>query len=165
MLLDETIDGMRAKAPPSHRLVAKTIDFGLAYLLAMIHSPVALILAAVYLLTADAYGLGQSLGKRLLRLRVIHPETGWPCSLRGALLRNGLLVLPFLGLQLGVFMAILSAIGGIFIAAYEISLLFKDPYGVRVGDILATTEVIKLEAPIAPPLEVEPKTRQQPLPA
>lgn len=151
MLLDETIDGMRAKAPPSHRIVAKIIDFSFALLITRFDSIIAVILAGLYLLTADTYGLGQSMGKKLMRLRTIHPETGWPCHLKGTVLRNSILVAPFIGLHFGLVFAILSVIGGLFIAIYEVQLLFRDPYGVRIGDILGGTEVIKIEATATAP--------------
>lgn len=149
---DETIDGQRARAPYSHRIVAKLIDLSLAILVAQLKWPIAIAVGVGYLLIADTFGLGQSAGKRLLRLRVIHPQSGQPCGLRGAVLRNLLLVIPFACLHLGLLLQIVGLVAGLFIAGYEVVLLVRDPYGVRIGDILGSTEVIKLDADIREPV-------------
>lgn len=146
MLDETTLLDERARAPESYRIAAKSIDLGVALLLLQIDSVVATGLGIGYWLIGDAFGFGQSLGKKLLRLRTIHPETYEPCSLQGAALRNAHLALPLVFLQFSLFFQIIGILIGLFAAAYEIQLLYRDEYGVRLGDILAETEVIRLDA-------------------
>lgn len=163
---DLTIDGLRARAPASHRVAAKAIDAGAALLLIYQDNIIGSALALLYILLGDTFGLGQSLGKKLMRLRVIHPETGLPCSMRGSVMRNLLIALPLLLLQMALLLKFLGIIIGVSYVAYEIQLLYTDAYGVRFGDAIANTEVIKLDAPISDYLRSPPsmaQVTQQPL--
>ena len=146
MLDESTILDERARASEPYRIAAKCIDLGVALLFIGLDNTVGVVLGIGYWLIGDAFGWGQSLGKKLLRLRVIHPETFEPCSLQGAALRNAHLALPLVFLQFSLFFQIIGVLLGLFAAAYEIQLLFRDQYGVRLGDILAETEVIRMDS-------------------
>ena len=50
--------------------------------------------AAIYLLLRDGFFQGQSVGKRLFGLRVVHAATQQPCSFGRSCVRNVLWVIP-----------------------------------------------------------------------
>ncbi|WP_047518076.1 RDD family protein [Methylophilus sp. Q8] len=74
----------------------------------------------LYFLLSDALPNGQSVGKRLLNIRVIHKETKLPCSLFQSFLRNATFPLGILDWAL------------IFFGAHR-----------RLGDVIASTIVVK----------------------
>lgn len=74
----------------------------------------------LYFLLSDALPNGQSIGKRLLNIRVIHKETMRPCSLFQSFLRN-------VTFPLGIFDWVL-----IFFGSHR-----------RLGDFIASTIVVK----------------------
>ena len=75
---------------------------------------------AAYMLMRDALPGGQSLGKRLLRIAVVHKDSGRPCSIGRSMTRN-------------VTMMTLGYVDTIFIAGRTRR---------RIGDYLARTRVI-----------------------
>lgn len=121
-------------APRSLRLVAKLIDVvgGLVFLAAInyplfvytpkaVYDPVGMISIALYFgyfLFKDAWG-GQSLGKRIVRIKVIEKLSGQPCTAPKSFLRN------FFG-ALGIF-------DWVFIFGEK---------RMRLGDIAADTSVV-----------------------
>jgi hypothetical protein len=79
-----------------------------------------------YLLLRDAVS-GRSFGKFVCGLVVIDLATGRPCSFRAAVRRNALHVLP----------------GANVVAAFlETATIVRDPYGMRLGDRFALTQVV-----------------------
>ena len=90
-------------------------------------SPLFLVIGAGYLLLRDSMR-GQSLGKLLLGLVVISPETGRPCTLKGSVWRNVLFLIPG------------ANVVAIFLEAITV---VRDPQGQRLGDKLAQTQVIE----------------------
>lgn len=76
----------------------------------------------VYLLVCDGLPGGQSLGKRVVRIQVVHAETGEPCGYGRSLLRNVSL--------------------GLFSPLDELTLLGSQRR--RLGDFLASTRVVQL---------------------
>ena len=84
---------------------------------------------AIYLLLRDALFIpGQSIGKFLFGLRVIHLGHGRPCSRLQSAQRNFILVVPGLNAVAAVLETIAVA---------------RDPQGQRLGDMLANTQVIE----------------------
>lgn len=134
------------KADYTHRLLAKFIDFLIAVTLSRILpyyvGPLA---AATYFLIAD--GLpprGQSLGKRLIGLRVVvKPNVAdpAPCSWKQSMLRNLPFALCCFGTVFG-FLGLLIFIAGLILIAFETYFVFSDDQGIRVGDIFANTKVL-----------------------
>jgi uncharacterized RDD family membrane protein YckC len=90
-------------ASPPQRFMGQFLDALVAYAmifaaLALDSSPlfiVAWAFAILYILLADGLPGGQSLGKKLLRMRVIDEKSGRACTFGGSFLRN--LMLAFLG--------------------------------------------------------------------
>ena len=81
--------------------------------------------ATVYFLFSDGLPNGQSFGKKLINIQVIHKETNEPCSMLQSFLRN--ITFP-LGIMDWVF---------IFFGSHR-----------RIGDFLAGTVVIKNAKPV-----------------
>ena len=120
-----------AKADVTRRLHAATID---AFLIATCcysswnsRSVLFLVAAAAYLLFRDGIR-GQSVGKFFLGLVVINLQTGRPSTFTGSVRRNLLLLLPG------------ANVVAVFLEAVTV---VRDPYGQRLGDRLAHTQVVE----------------------
>jgi len=121
-------------AHPGKRFQGQFIDGFIAYLLGaiafyLLHTVigkhisilVAITIGVAYFLFSDALPNGQSIGKKLLRIRVVNQETLLPCSLAQSFLRN--ITFP-LGILDWVF---------IFFGSHR-----------RLGDFIASTIVVKM---------------------
>src|SRR4030066_1052156 len=75
------------KAGILNRFVARVIDLIIAAALSMLLYPVGFFAGLTYLLIADGFFDGRSLGKKLIKLRTIK-EGGGMCAYRDSLLRN-----------------------------------------------------------------------------
>src|SRR3954463_1230990 len=75
-----------------NRVVSKLIDLAIVLLLVGFLYPVGPLLGFLYSLCADGISVGglqgQSIGKKLLKLQVIHTPTRRPASIRDSVLRN-----------------------------------------------------------------------------
>jgi len=121
-------------AHPGKRFQGQFIDGLIAYILGVIafyllHTIigkeasflVAVIIALTYFLFSDALPNGQSIGKKLLKIKVVNKETMQPCSLVQSLLRN-------ITFPLGIFDWVF-----IFFGSHR-----------RLGDFMASTIVVKM---------------------
>ncbi len=129
------------------RLLAKFIDFLLVGALFTFPSFIGPLAAITYIVISDGFKGGQSIGKRIIGLRVISTRgAAAPCDFKQSIIRNGmfggLIVLyfilgpiPYAG-KLIVFLAWAAAIGA------EIMLIYSDESGARFGDRLADTLVV-----------------------
>lgn len=125
------------------RLVARLADLLVAALFASFIPVVGSILALVYLLLADGLPNGQSPGKRLLGVRVVHVPSRQPATVRQSIVRNLPIAIAF-GLALSPWLALLA----VPIALFEAHMLQSDPLGVRIGDVFADTQVIDTKIPL-----------------
>ncbi|MBI5633062.1 MAG: RDD family protein [Nitrospirae bacterium] len=92
-----------------------------------------------YLLLGDGLFDGRSLGKKLIRLRVVSMDAMKPCTFRESLLRNSTL-------GLGYILWLVPWIGWIVlpaIAAFEFILILGNRESRRLGDEIAGTTVIE----------------------
>ena len=122
-----------------NRAVSRGIDLVIALAVAEALPRAGWFAAVLYILVADGVAGGQSLGKKLLGLRVIGAD-GEPCGLKDSIMRNlmfGLGILfwtllhPILGWPL-----LAAAIG------VEFLVLIGSDKGRRLGDELAGTTVV-----------------------
>ena len=120
------------------RVVARGIDIVLALSIAEALPKAGWLAGLVYILICDGLFDGRSLGKRLIRLKVLS-ENGGPCSVKGSVLRNGTLGAGFLLWKL-------PYIGWVFLCvvlALESVVLLGSPDGMRIGDEMAKTQVVE----------------------
>ena len=137
------------KADVLERFLAKFIDFlvmGAFFAFPTFIGPLA---GITYILISDGLKGGQSLGKRVVGLKVVSAETREICGLRPSVIRNSPFALlmvfwfivgwiPYLGKALFL-AATLLVIG------FEMVLVYTDERGARLGDRIAETVVIGRE--------------------
>ena len=138
---------MNAKDIKTNRLVAKGIDFfiSLFILLSLIYfgaHTLGLFASVAYLLISDGFFEGQSIGKKLVGLKVVafRGDEVSKCNFKGSVIRNSLLI-PFLFSQLFL-VGIILFILGLLIIAIETYFTYSDERGRRIGDVLAGTLVM-----------------------
>jgi uncharacterized RDD family membrane protein YckC len=153
------------KADLTLRGLARLADFTLAFAVANL-SPVGPILAAFYLLVADALMSGQSIGKRIFGVRTVVVPTRTSAGWRESALRNApfALVALFGGVPL---LWLVFVIAGVPIVAFEAYMVWSDRLGVRIGDIFADTQVVdgKVLAKEAEPVRPFPVVQAPPGPS
>lgn len=131
------------KATFLERASAKFIDMAFALILASLLSPIGPLTGLVYILIADGLMEGRSIGKLLVGIKVLDQDTGKPCSIHKSVLRNipfGFAVLMFIVPVIGLFLFIILGLAAIGAETY---FLYTDLNGMRIGDTLADTVVIK----------------------
>ncbi|MBI5560667.1 MAG: RDD family protein [Deltaproteobacteria bacterium] len=136
-----------AKAEPIERYAAKAIDFLIVGALMETFRYVGPFAGIIYLLAADGMK-GQSPGKRIMGLKTISLlREGGECDFRESALRNGifsLLIVAYLILgwipYVGKF---LVAVVGAAVVLIEALVVYNDEKGIRAGDRLARTMVVK----------------------
>jgi uncharacterized RDD family membrane protein YckC len=121
------------------RAAAKIIDFILIAAVIEIIPRAGYFAGLAYLLLGDGFFDGRSVGKKLIRLRVVSTVTNGPCTFRDSILRNSTLAV-------GYILWIIPWIGWIFIlltAALEFILILGSRDGKRLGDEFAKTVVLE----------------------
>ncbi|MDA8242372.1 MAG: RDD family protein [Nitrospiraceae bacterium] len=121
------------------RTAAKIVDFILIAAVIEIIPRAGFYAGLMYLLLGDGFFDGRSVGKKLLRLKVLSAETGGPCSFKDSILRNctfgvgyALWIVPFIG---WIFIVMVSVV--------EFLLVLGSKDGMRLGDEIAKTVVIE----------------------
>lgn len=122
---------------------ARAIDVAIAYGIYRACGPAGAVMVILYLVFADGFLQGQSPGKKIFGVKVMHVPTQSAARNRDSVLRNapfGLIML--LGMMpdplgLGAFLGGLIVIGGI-----EAIRVLRDPLGQRLGDAWAQTQVV-----------------------
>jgi uncharacterized RDD family membrane protein YckC len=125
------------------RLGARLVDVFVAWGLFVVCGAAGSVVALLFLLLADGMLQGQSVGKRIFGVKVMHLPTRSAARHRDSTLRNAPLALivllgmmpPPLGAVVGV--ASLLVIGGV-----EGWRVWRDPLGWRLGDTWAQTQVV-----------------------
>ncbi|HZI08602.1 MAG TPA: RDD family protein [Archangium sp.] len=140
---DEQLGSPYPKASLWMRLGARIVDVAVAWGLCVVCGAAGEVVALLFLLLADGMLQGQSVGKRIFGVKVMHLPTRSAARHRDSTLRNAPLALivvlgmmpPPLGLVAGL--AGLVVIGGV-----EALRVVKDPLGWRLGDTWAQTQVV-----------------------
>lgn len=130
------------KAELLPRLLARLFDLMVCgALIALMHRAGAAA-AAVYLLLGDALFRGQSLGKRMLGIRVVHVPTRKGAGARQSALRNfPMALLGLLAMGPAAQWKLLAAFS-LALLGYEAVRVLIHPLGLRIGDELAKTQVV-----------------------
>jgi uncharacterized RDD family membrane protein YckC len=120
---------------------ARLVDVLIALALYRVTGPAGIVIALLYVLFADGMLQGQSPGKKLFGVKVVFLPTRQGARNRDSVLRNApfglviiLAMMPDLGFK--AFIAGVAVIGGI-----EAFKCWKDPLGIRLGDLWANTQV------------------------
>lgn len=131
-----------------NRVIAKLMDLFLVIILGMvIPRPLGPLLGFGYSLIADGIRLGtfrgQSVGKKLMGLRVVQVQTRKPATLRDSILRNS-------PVGVATFFAIIPLWGWLILVLIGLPLMIMEIYlmatvetGHRLGDVMGDTEVVE----------------------
>lgn len=142
------LDTPYIKADVMERYLARVIDFIIAGAIYGFLRGVGPIAAITYILIADALFQGQSPGKRIVGMKVIsldREDAG--CDFKESILRNAILALvlvaylligwiPYLGI-------VVVVVAGVVVFFTEAAIVYNDRKGIRFGDRIARTMVVK----------------------
>ena len=133
-----------------NRIVAKTIDILIVFLLAAILPyPVGPLFGFAYSLLADGIQMGtlegQSLGKKLLKLQVVNMIQKRPADFRDSALRNTPVGVATFFALIPVWGWLIMFLVGVPLMVMETFLMFSLGTGHRLGDVMADTEVIEIK--------------------
>jgi uncharacterized RDD family membrane protein YckC len=121
------------------RTVAKILDFIIIAAAVEMVPKAGFFAGLAYLLIGDGLFEGESLGKKLIGLRVVSVDTNIPCTFRDSILRNSIFGIGFLFYKMPWFGWILTAV----ISIVEFIILLGSREGMRFGDEVAKTVVIE----------------------
>lgn len=132
-----------------NRVVAKLIDLAIVGVLALIVIyPLGPLLGFIYSILADGLPIGalkgQSVGKKLMHLRVVHTKRKAYASLRDSALRNAPVGVATFFALIPIWGWLILGLVGIPLMAMEVYLMLSVESGHRLGDVLADTEVVSL---------------------
>lgn len=134
------------KAEVSKRITAGLIDAGVFIVLYLIirfwiflPDYWAFLIASVYILLRDALFQGQSIGKRIIRLKVVNRETQKVATYRDSIKRNVIFFIP----NLLRFIPALGGLLGLAVLILEGYFISSDEKGFRWGDNFAKTQVVE----------------------
>lgn len=129
------------KAELLQRVLARLLDLIVCGTLAALLKQPGAIAGAIYLLLADGMFKGQSLGKRLLGIKVVRLATRREASYKESALRNvPMALVGVLSLALPGWRSLAGA--SALVLGYEAYRVITDPLGIRLGDALAGTQVV-----------------------
>ncbi len=130
------------KAELLPRVLARLFDLMVCGGMIALSRQAGAIVGAVYLLIADALFRGQSPGKKLLGLKVIHLPTQRPVGARLSAVRNYPMALVGLLALDAPEGWVAMLVGSALVLGYETYRVVHDPLGIRQGDQLARTQVV-----------------------
>ncbi len=139
------------KADLTMRGLARLVDLALAFALTQAAHEVGSILGVLYLLLADGFVHGQSVGKRLFGVRAMVLPRRVPAGYRESMLRNAPFALVALFSVVPIWWLLVLVVG-LPILAFESWMVWSDRLGVRIGDIFADTQVV--DAKVVSKIEV-----------
>ncbi len=128
-----------------NRLIGKSIDLIVVIALAwpVFLYPAGPLAAFLYILISDGLNNGQSLGKRVVKLRVINTATGKPADFRDSIIRNSPIAVAVLFFLIPFWGWLLWIIIGIPTLAIELYLMRSLDHQARLGDTMADTKVVE----------------------
>lgn len=138
--------GIYPKAQVLNRFIAKLIDLFLAAAAAEMVAPVGFLAGLAYLLVADGFAGGRSVGKRLIGLQTILPGVRESAGFRESIIRN----IPFALAQVAFAVPYIGWLVSAVIVAFEAILIIGNEQGRRLGDELAGTQVLDVGRLVVP---------------
>jgi len=134
------------KTAPFHlRLIAKGVDFFLVLYVSRSEHAFWIIVSMIYLLMADGFFQGQSLGKRIVGLKTVYLDNDTKefqlATFAHSAIRNCAFA-AILFLSIIPFIGIVFSILGCVLVLVEVYFMYSDPENLRIGDIYAKTKVV-----------------------
>jgi hypothetical protein len=126
------------KSQVLNRFIAKFIDAIIVIAASKLIAPVGWLAGLSYILIADGFSGGRSVGKRLIGLQTVIPRTQEVSGFKESIIRNLPLALAYLLFPIP-YIGWLAALG---ILALESLLVIGNDQGLRLGDDLAKTQVL-----------------------
>ena len=123
------------------RTAAKILDFILIAAVIEIIPRAGFYAGLAYILLGDGFFDGRSIGKKLIRIKVVSAGTNAPCTFRDSILRNS-------PLAIGYIFWLIPWIGWIvlfLVSVLEFTLILGSKDGMRLGDEIARTVVIETQ--------------------
>jgi uncharacterized RDD family membrane protein YckC len=130
--------GIYPKAQVLNRGIAKLIDVFIVAAADQMIVPVGFLAGLAYILIADGFAGGRSIGKRLIGLQTVLPDRRESAGFRESIIRN----LPFAVAQLAFAIPYVGWIVSVAIMALEGILIIGNEQGRRLGDEIAGTQVL-----------------------
>lgn len=124
------------------RSLAKIIDFFFIIVVATFFYPLGVFAGALYLILADSIQTGQSVGKKILGLKVISLKDGSPCAFNQSFIRNLPFLIPLLIGIVPLWGWLLGVVVFLILVALEFYLMVRLDSGHRLGDVMADTTVV-----------------------
>ncbi len=120
------------------RVMARALDFIVIAAAAKAVPRVGFIAGLAYLLISDGLFDGRSLGKKIIRLRVVLASSGVSGSFRDSMIRNT----PFAAAMLLLNIPVAGWVLAVLVLILEFLLALGNSEGMRLGDDLAGTKVV-----------------------
>ena len=136
-----------------NRILARAIDTLVFGFLFSVFFPIGVFAGFLYVVTADGFMGGRSLGKRITGIRVVHESRGGAAGFRESILRNLPAALVLFFAAIPIFWILFFTLG-LIVLALETFMMVRDRRGQRVGDILARTVVVtadQFDQPVSEP--------------
>lgn len=130
--------GIYPKAQVLNRGIAKLIDLFIVVAVGQMIVPIGFLVGLAYILIADGFAGGRSIGKRLIGLQTVRPDRREAAGFRESIIRN----LPFAVAQLAFAVPYVGWIASVAIMAFEAVLILGNEQGRRLGDEVAGTQVL-----------------------
>ena len=130
--------GIYPKAQGLTRGIAKLSDLLIVAAAGQIFVPVGFLGGLAYILIADGFAGGRSIGKRLIGLQTVLPDRREAVGFRESIIRN----LPFAVAQLAFAIPYVGWLVAAAIIAFEAVLILGNEQGRRLGDEVAGTQVL-----------------------
>ncbi len=125
------------------RAGARAFDVAIAFGLYVTFGQAGSVVALLFLLLSDGLLQGQSVGKRLFGIKVVHLPTRTGAGWRESVLRNAPFALVvLLGMMPEPLGPLAFAAGALVIGGVEGFKVLKDPLGIRLGDVWGQTQVV-----------------------
>jgi uncharacterized RDD family membrane protein YckC len=134
------------KAKVLNRGIAKLIDLFIVAAASQIIVPVGFLGGLAYILIADGFADGRSIGKRLIGLQTVLPDRREAAGFRESIIRN----LPFAVAQVAFAVPYVGWIVSAAIIALEAILILGNEQGRRLGDEVAGTQVLDAGRLVSP---------------
>jgi uncharacterized RDD family membrane protein YckC len=126
------------KAHVLNRFIAKLIDLFLVVAANQIAPPVGFLSGLAYILIADGFAGGKSIGKRLVGLQTMRVDSRDAAGFRESIIRN----LPLGCAQVAFAIPWVGWLASAAILAFEGFLIIGNEQGRRLGDEVARTQVL-----------------------